>query len=504
MHKYKIMLSEVSYFCDVMNIMKEKWGWLVMYAVEGDVNSVQANKLKDFFPGVLMHGMTHAILGLAHNEILSSPYEPLDKLILDEFSDSEARSLKMMDRISGGSVDSFSYFERVRLYHRLLSFYLKLFDDIKPDLVMFPSVPHMNYDFIMYEVCKKRNIRTFILEKTPIQDLIYGIERYEDGLTEAKLDYDRNIDNALEKIDLWPESKIYLNSLLEGYDKGKPIHTKYKEENIINDTVFSRMKKRVNIIKSAVFSDSFCGAEVLRGEIPELQCKDRSRIKYIFSFISRSKFRRSLKRYYDRLVYDVDLTSKYIFVALQCQPEKSTSPMGDIFVHQYLFIKMLSACIDEKWKIYVKEHPMKFVKRIDKSKTQSFYDEIVSIKNVELVPLHKNTFDLIDNSKAVAVITGSVGFEALYRKKPVLVFGHTWYSGCDGSYDVQSMGQLEKAIQKIESGVVPNRDKIDFFISILQKYSIRGSTHSAYQRLSNISNLEMVTSIVKDLERKFS
>ena len=420
------------------------------------------------------------------------------------FADTEIKSLKMMDRI-GGATDSFSYFERVRLYHRVLSFYISLFDSTKPDLVMFPHVPHMNYDFIMYEVCKKYGIRTFILDKTPIQDLIYGYEQYEDGLIKVKSEYEYSLNNKLKnKLKLWPESESYLNGLLGVHDSGKPIHMKARQESIINDNTFNRMKKRAKIIKRALFSDNFCGSEVLRGEVPELKCKDRSRIKYIYSFILRSRNRRSLKKHYDQISSDVDLDSKYIFVALQCQPEKSTSPLGDVFVHQDLFIRMLSACVGKEWKIYVKEHPLQFVKRIDKSKTHSFYDDIASIKNVKLVSFHYSSFDLIDNSQAVAVITGSTGFESLYRKNPVLAFGYNWYSGCDGVYDVQSMEQLEKAILEIKLGNVPDRKKIELFICILQKYAIRGSTEKYYKKFSNVSNSEMALSIVKDLEKKFS
>jgi len=98
MREYRVILGDgTACFYDVMGIMKKKWNWSIKYTVEGDINSAQVNKLKKVFPDVLVHGMSDAILGLSHYDILESPYDPLDKPILDEFADTEIQSIKMMD-----------------------------------------------------------------------------------------------------------------------------------------------------------------------------------------------------------------------------------------------------------------------------------------------------------------------------------------------------------------------------------------------------------------------
>ena len=43
------------------------------------------------------------------------------------------------------------------------------------------------------------------------------------------------------------------------------------------------------------------------------------------------------------------------------------------------------------------------------------------------MPMNIDSFPLIANSKAVATVTGTVGWEAMVRRKPVLVFGLSWY-----------------------------------------------------------------------------
>ena len=68
------------------------------------------------------------------------------------------------------------------------------------------------------------------------------------------------------------------------------------------------------------------------------------------------RWRRRLKKTYDRLCSDPDLSQPYIYVALHYQPEQTTSPSGGVYVHQDLMVGLLASHLPSGWKIYVKEH----------------------------------------------------------------------------------------------------------------------------------------------------
>jgi hypothetical protein len=61
-----------------------------------------------------------------------------------------------------------------------------------------------------------------------------------------------------------------------------------------------------------------------------------------------------------------------------------------------------------------------------------FYRAVSSLPSTYLVPLERDTFELIDSSVAVATITGTVGLEALCRGKRVIVFGEANYTDFAG------------------------------------------------------------------------
>ena len=96
MREYKVVLSAgVTLFYDALDIMKEKWDWSVIYAIEEDIGSIQVDKLKKTFPGVLIHDRVDAIRGLSYDNILSPPYKPLDKPILDDLIVGDYRNTQM-------------------------------------------------------------------------------------------------------------------------------------------------------------------------------------------------------------------------------------------------------------------------------------------------------------------------------------------------------------------------------------------------------------------------
>jgi hypothetical protein len=66
-----------------------------------------------------------------------------------------------------------------------------------------------------------------------------------------------------------------------------------------------------------------------------------------------------------------------------------------------------------------------------------------------MVPLHADQFELIDNSIAIATTTGTVGFEALARGKPALIFGDVWYERCIGAWRIHNLNDCRIALANI-------------------------------------------------------
>ena len=53
------------------------------------------------------------------------------------------------------------------------------------------------------------------------------------------------------------------------------------------------------------------------------------------------------------------------------------------------------------------------------------------MKCVRFMPRGFNSFRLQEHAEAIATVAGTAGFEALFREKPVIMFGHWFYQYVD-------------------------------------------------------------------------
>ena len=69
--------------------------------------------------------------------------------------------------------------------------------------------------------------------------------------------------------------------------------------------------------------------------------------------------------------------------------------------------------------------------------------------NVRLVEPYTGTHELIERSEAVAVISSTVGLEALLYGKPVLTLGQPFYAGFDVTLDVDSFAEIREKVPEL-------------------------------------------------------
>lgn len=127
---------------------------------------------------------------------------------------------------------------------------------------------------------------------------------------------------------------------------------------------------------------------------------------------------------------------KYAFYALHYEPEVSLLLLAPFATDQLNVIRQLARSLPVDYFLYVKEHPLMAPYR-----PRAYYKELKKIPNVRLLNPAIQGFDLIQNAQLVATVTGTVGWEALMLKKPVIVFGHQFYNLLSM---VKYCGEMEK------------------------------------------------------------
>jgi hypothetical protein len=324
-------------------------------------------------------------------------------------------------------------------------------------------------------------------------------------------------ENKALALELSPRTETYLNSLKGSYDdipayarraykeKLPKIQHSTSDKNLWEKLLdFQKYPSYIEKQKTIILSRLRSPDNYLKQRDRKLEESSLSRLDYeIIRFQSARKMRQ-LETHYHLLAGKVDFNQPYIYVAFSFQPERTSSPMGTIYVNQFLMVDLLAKALPDGWRLYVKEHPTQFTAskyfRSQSGRTKDFYDDLAALPNVTIAPMTVDSFDLIDNAKAVATLTGTVGWEALHRGKPTLTFGYPWYRGCEGTFSISTWKSCIDAVRKIEAGYEVDQGKLRLFVYAVQQTGLKAYVES-HLKLSNISddeNAELLAQALKE------
>jgi len=108
--------------------------------------------------------------------------------------------------------------------------------------------------------------------------------------------------------------------------------------------------------------------------------------------------------------------------------------------------------------LVVKEHPMSIGRN-----PLSLLRRLGRVPNVRVVHPHDSSHELIEQAEAVAVISSTVGLEALLYEQPVLTLGQPFYAGYGVTLDVDSFAELREAVPAL-LGFRPDRERTRRFL----------------------------------------
>jgi hypothetical protein len=228
-------------------------------------------------------------------------------------------------------------------------------------------------------------------------------------------------------------------------------------------------------------------------------------LEYLWNRLEGVQKKNKLKQHYKKQEKPADFNHPYVYVALHYQPENSTSPQGESFTDQFLVVDLLSKCVPKGWNVYVKEHSSQWHIKLhgERARTTDFYDALAALTNVRLVPVSTPNFSLIDHAKAVATVTGTTGWEAIVRGKPVLIFGHAWYKGCDGVFYIPSEKTCKEALLKIAEGYKVEKEAVRLFVHAIEKVGMRGYVDVGYEKVADISYEENISALTYTIQNFF-
>lgn len=162
-------------------------------------------------------------------------------------------------------------------------------------------------------------------------------------------------------------------------------------------------------------------------------------------------------------LYDEYDTSKpFVFYPLHYEPEIAVLLLSSFDGDQIQIIKRLARSLPVGMYVYVKEHP-----QMAPFRPRRFYKELKKIPNVKLIRPEIVSFDIIRHASLVAIISGSVGWEAILFGKPVITFGEVFYNALSFVGHSKTPEELPALVLKQLSGSGFTEEELARFVAAL-------------------------------------
>lgn len=166
---------------------------------------------------------------------------------------------------------------------------------------------------------------------------------------------------------------------------------------------------------------------------------------------------------------------RYVLYPIHFQPEASTLVQAPMYLDQVALLEDVARSLPVGVRLYVKEHLSNRGRR-----PLSFYSRIRAIPSVRLIGPDADTWTLIRNAQAVAVITGTMGWEALLFGKPVVSFGDVFFDVLPHVYRAREVPKdgwfalIDRAVHRHAE----DRDALLALVAALHAASYPGRIHN--------------------------
>lgn len=414
--------------------------------------------------------------------------EPLDEAFIERMTPCESVVLRMADRVDAPLSHTYDF--RKSMYLKQLRYWRHFLKHRKIDVFLIHVIPHHPVDYVIYSLCKEMGIRTLYFEKTPVVDTVFPVNDWETCGIQFGRRYSKLIASGMNGSRVTLDPRFEEQYLLQSDPKRRPqyLHVTDYFDNLKKER---RLRNRLANASRRYFS-----------------AFKRNPAKKLAQFMSvdywygkkHSEFAKTqrLMQVYQSLVTEPDYAEPFIFVPLHYQPEATTSPMSGVFVEQLLMVQQLHAALPANWKLYVKEYSGQEAQ----GRSMEFYKDLAAISSVRFISTDVPSFDLIRSCKAVSTGTGSAGWEALFRGKPVLLFGHCYYQYAPGVFRVSSAAECQNAMQSIQSGAVPILDDMRVFLKAMEEECVLGFNEPLFAKISKITPEQNARHLAKAIMRE--
>ena len=290
----------------------------------------------------------------------------------------------------------------------------RAFDELQPQAV-FSFICVTFGEYLAYLIARARGISYLSLRSTRIENFVTFaptiFEPSEDLIAEYRRRYQRHVD------DHWTvEARRYLADARAGvlrYEGVVPV----SRDAMRGKPPSERPLARLGAIARAEYDHWFGGGR------DDNQVTAPSTTLLYARLLNPARARRVNRALGPDYLGIKDLAGRdYVFYPMHHEPEMSLSVQSRSYLNQIEVVRNVAQALPVGWEVLVKEHPASMGRR-----PLSYYEKLRAIPGVRFIDPGVNSREVVRHTRMVITISGSIGFEAAVRGKPVICFGHASY-----------------------------------------------------------------------------
>jgi len=403
---------------------------------------------------------------------------PVDELVRDELDErygafeiwnailSDRRLMYgALSKVKQDYVGQFNQAQLCDIVYATLLAIDRTIEQLQPEAII-TFVPATYGDYLLYLVARARGIRYLQLRSTKIKNFV----TFADSLNALPVIIEsRYRANLSMKIDYeWEaEASNYLKAA-----SSAPV--------IYEGTIALKSGKGLQdwlAIAKGFLSAIFRSWRPVHREVTHDNHVPPPVASYLYSVVLKERnAERSLRIMRSRMISLDDLASEtYVFFPLHSEPEIALSVYGRDHQNQIELLRRLAQSLPLRWKLIVKEHPRSLGYR-----TVGYYRHLLDIPNLYFADPSTRPFPWIERARAVATVSGFVGFEAMMTGCPVLVFGDAAYSVLPETMvrHVRCMSDVAAELKDLISNYQRDEDALRAFIAAFMGESVAVNLYS--------------------------
>lgn len=342
--------------------------------------------------------------------------------------------------------------EILTILENSISFFVDILERTKPKLILMQQAGENISNLLFYQLAKKLEIKILMPNQVYLRNKIL----ISDNI--------RNVEISNEFKKLLPtfdnSSDIYDQKFIKNEDRSESIYTllhgpKFKK-NLFQS--IDHYLKRLSHDPESIYLN--VGKTKLK------------MIKYQFQTRIEAKKR---KQFLDNNSLLSIKDEKFLYFPLATEPEARILTTSPFYTNQISLIENIAKSIPIDYLLYVKEHP---VQELKTWRAIDDYKKIINIPNVRLVHPSVNNRDLISKSQGVIAISGGTGFEALFYKKPVILFVDEYYDVLSMVTKVKTFDTLPNDIRHALSNFKFSVNELNAFMHVFNSQTLSVPYHS--------------------------